>query len=449
VTTRGTIAGVAARLLAERGPLEAAELGRALAEAGATRSRDTARTVAAALGPDTRFSRLDDGRWAHLPSVLDGAVLAHRLSGSEAAGEVVELDPDLTPIAPLVTPGLQLVGGGTLRRGRADDWNQATGPSGWLGGAEEATLIGFRLRGGRLELGTLSEPGGETRMAAHRLVAAARARLVALEPLFDQPAAHVGRLVVELLVELPRLLDQPLGPLGGLLESAGLEVRGSLIGHKGTDWSAWDPGAADEPSAALGDARRRHPGGGLGREPEGAAGPHPALGDIVVPPPPGELDEAGAEALAIAVGAVALFGRDGRPPADDVAASLAQVLSYPRVADALAAEAQRDPALEQFLAPIAAAASGRSGAAPRFLLAVCAEARGDRDTAQALLAEALSADPAFAPALLRAARYAGERGDTDAVLALLARAGVELEPAERRRLERFARNGDGGRAPDG
>jgi hypothetical protein len=33
------------------------------------------------------------------------------------------------------------------------------------------------------------------------------------------------------------------------------------------------------------------------------------------------------------------------------------------------------------------------------------------------------------------------------VLALLARAGVELQPAERRRLERFARNGEGNRPP--
>jgi tetratricopeptide (TPR) repeat protein len=155
----------------------------------------------------------------------------------------------------------------------------------------------------------------------------------------------------------------------------------------------------------------------------------------------------GAEALAIAVGAFALFTQDGQVPSGADAEGLARVLSYPRVAEALAAETGRDPSLERFLEPVAAAGGGRAAAAPRFLLALCAEARGDRALAEQRITQALDADPTFVPALLRAARYAGERGDTDAVLALLDRAGVELEPAERRQLARFGHNGRGGRPP--
>ncbi|HKE99626.1 MAG TPA: hypothetical protein VKG45_11915 [Actinomycetes bacterium] len=441
---RPTIASSAARLLTEHGPLASGELGRLLAAAGVVRARDPVRSVAQALGPDARFTRLDDDRWAWLPAVLEGAVLTHRLSADEAETEAVRLEPDLAPLAPLAIAGLALVAGGSLRR-LADDWQRAAGPAGWLGEAPAGTLLGFRLRDGRLELGTLPEAGVGSRLAARRLAAAARARLAGLEPLFEQPVTPVWRLVVEALAELPMLLFEPVDPLGELLDAAGLEVRGGLVGHHGTDWSSWEPGTGQHAGGPPGEeteldqARRRHPGAGeRGRHPAGRRSGHPAE----------ELDEVGAEALAIAVGAFALFTQEGQVPSGADAEGLARVLSYPRVAEALAAEAGRDPSLEQFLEPVAVAAGGgRAAAAPCFLLAVCAEARGERGLAEERIAQALKADPSFAPALLRAARYAGERGDTDAVLALLDRAGIELEPAERRQLARFGHNGRGSRPP--
>jgi hypothetical protein len=425
------IVTAASRVLGERGPLAPEPLAQALAGLG-VRSDGPGNGLLAPLETDPRFLRLDDDRWAYLPALLDGAVLTHRLGKDEVEAGAVRLDPDLTPLAPLLggEDGLALAAGGRLRRGPGA-WELAAGPAGWLEGAEAGTLLGFRLRGERLEVGTLSENDLRGGLAGKQLTAAARDRLADLAPLFDQPVAHVGRLVAELLARAPRLLESPAGPIGELLNGSGLAVHGALAGRPGTDWSAWsaEPGRSHEahPSGTAGDdARRSHPvgkGPGLGRSPSR----------------PPALDETAREALELIVGGIALAST-GWEPAPGEAAGLAGALSLPGVAEALSDQAGQDPEMERFLTVVEAAAEGATAAAARFLLAVCAEGRGDRAGAEAGLGRSLDADPGYTPALLRAARYAGERGDTDGVLALLARAGVELTPAERRRLARFGRD---------
>jgi hypothetical protein len=366
--TSTPIVGAAARLLNEHGPQPVDELAHALGGSG---PRPSAGAVETALGGDRRFLRLDDGRWAFLPSLLEGAVLVRRLTAADVEAEAVELDPDLAPLAPLLDgDGLPLAAGGTLRRG--SDGDRVTGPAGWLEGATAGTLIGVRLSGGRLEVGTLDEGAIGAQLPARRLVAGATARLAGLEPLFDEPATHVGRLVTELLAELPRLLDAPPGPLGEVLTAGGLEVRGGLVGRRGTDWSLW--AAGDD-----GDATASHPAA---------------------------LDETGREALDLVVGGLALAAT-GWELEPGHAADLAHALSWPGVAETLAEQVRADPSsaaeLEAFLAPIAGT-PGAGAAAPLYVLAVCAEARGDGALADDRLAAALAADPGLIPAVKLAAR---------------------------------------------
>jgi hypothetical protein len=365
--TSTPIVGAAARLLNEHGPQPVEELVHGLGGSG---RRPSAGAVETALGGDRRFLRLDDGRWAFLPGLLEGAVLVRRLTAGEVEDEAVLLDPDLAPLAPLLDgDGLPLAAGGTLRRGA--DGDRVAGPAGWLEGATAGTLIGVRLSGGRLEIGTLDEGAIGAQLPARRLVAAATARLAGLEPLFDEPATHVGRLVTELLAELPRLLDAPPGPLGEVLTAGGLEVRGGLVGRRGTDWSMWTAGGDDE----------AHTGGTA-------------------------LDETGREALDLVVGGLALAAT-GWELEPGHAADLAHALRWPGVAETLAEQVRADPdsaaELETFLAPMAGT-PGAGAAAPLYVLAVCAEARGEGDLAADRLAAALAADPDLTPAVRLAAR---------------------------------------------
>jgi hypothetical protein len=42
------------------------------------------------------YQPLTDGRWAHLPSLVDGRVFTHRLTADEIEHDVLEVEPDLT-----------------------------------------------------------------------------------------------------------------------------------------------------------------------------------------------------------------------------------------------------------------------------------------------------------------------------------------------------------------
>ena len=58
--------------------------------------------LAEVLDQDTEpFMPLADRRWAWIPGVLDGRIFTHRLTAVEAAGDVLVLDVDLTPLAVL------------------------------------------------------------------------------------------------------------------------------------------------------------------------------------------------------------------------------------------------------------------------------------------------------------------------------------------------------------
>lgn len=435
--TRPTIAEVAASVLTERGPLLPDALGSAVAELGGTRARDPRRAVARALSGDARFQRLDDGRWAFIGAVLDGAAFTHRLSAEEARTERIAIHPDLTPLAPLLHKGLRLATGGVLRRGGARrgrrtlrrwerlpaGWDQVGGPPGWLAGAVAGELIALRLVGKEVRVERRTAPAVDSHVAAERLVEAARIRIESTRAGFQNAVpAHIGRVVVEALVYSPRLLRQPVPPLGEVLTRGGLEVHEDLVGYPGTDWSEWeDPWETLWSDLEDGDQDALQRGAELG------------------------LDEEGVEALELVLRALALFEREAVEPDGELAADLARVLSHPGVAEVVAANVLREPKLQRYLEPIARAATGRMAAAPLFLLACGAEASGEPAAAERLLRQALQADPAFRPALLEAARYASDRGDAARALDLVVRAGIHVDDPQRWVLERIVRAAPVGR----
>ena len=66
---------------------------------------------------DRPYLPLDDGRWAHLPSLLNGRIFTHRLTADEAGHDVLEVDPDLSLLRLLTEfpGGERLAGGGASR----------------------------------------------------------------------------------------------------------------------------------------------------------------------------------------------------------------------------------------------------------------------------------------------------------------------------------------------
>jgi hypothetical protein len=131
------------------------------------------------------------------------------------------------------------------------------------------------------------------------------------------------------------------------------------------------------------------------------------------------------------------------PWARAVVAELLDQLEDPAVAEALLAEAVgvgtegrhrprghgREPADQ----------GAQKGAKPslRWLQAKAVERLGNPEEAEGLLREVLTMDPGHEPALYDLARYASDRGDAEAGLGLLRRAGAPADDGLVQLLERF------------
>ena len=84
-------------LLIDRGPLPTDELVEALRAAGFTFSASPEDDLYDELELHNRddLTTLLDGRWAHVPTLLDGRLFTHRLSGDEIEQDVLAVYPDL------------------------------------------------------------------------------------------------------------------------------------------------------------------------------------------------------------------------------------------------------------------------------------------------------------------------------------------------------------------
>ncbi len=415
-------------VLAERGPLELGELARLVAKRGATRAKRPEVSVRRAADREPRVLPLLDGRWVSVPAVLEGAALTHRLDQDEADGEMVPLDPDLGPLAPLAIGGLRLVSGGDLEL--CSDAH-LHGPSGWLGGLGPGELVALRVRGGAVEVGPAQVPAEVEDLGVRRLLAVVERELSKLGTPGEgglAAALPLALVVLQAMVEAPGLLRRATVPLGELLAGAGFETRSWLVARCGADWREWDEILGDG-----GDPQDEDLGDGDGEE--------ATIADVA-----GMLglDQRAVEGAAMIVGVIELCAH--QPGALEelrgvagLAGRLAQVLGVEGVAELVREFGLGQPAAEGLLRAVAEAAPGRLRAAPTWLLARVAEQHGDAVAAEALDLLAAESDPGFAPALLDAARAAEDRGDARGARQLLLRAGVDRDDVQLHRVEHYVR----------
>jgi len=447
---RKTIADAVFQLLAEYRALPADELGRLVAAAGLTRSAHPTRAVSRALNNDPRFRRLTDGRWAAPGQLLNGSTLTHRLTTEEAGRAALSLSPDLSPLAALARGGLLLRDGQSLSFAwdaeardltGADTDAALVGPPGWLE-HEAGTLLHVRITGAILRLTRGPEPRAASRLTVRRLVERVRSELAnqaATGMHFLPPAVSLEDVVLDTLVDEPGFLDQPLPPLGEALDGGGLETHRGHVGLPGTDWGPfdefmslddenwddeWDEDLDDEASPFAGaDTHEVETRDELNARMTEAFGLEPH--DV--------------EGVGIVLGAYELSQRLGGFEGSETYAKLAPAFAFPGIAKVLAIHAWTDPDFEPFVAAVVRSARGRDAAGAHFVLAACAETRGDVREAERLYHLALHADPAHGLALTEIARYETDRGNYAEALRDLRAAHVPPDDPERAWLEDLVR----------
>ena len=94
--------GTVKRLLIDRGPLSATELLKAAQESGSDLGPSGEEALLAELhGSAGGFTRLDDGRWAHIAEPGHRRVVTHRLTQPEIVHDALTITPDLVLIPAL------------------------------------------------------------------------------------------------------------------------------------------------------------------------------------------------------------------------------------------------------------------------------------------------------------------------------------------------------------
>ena len=149
------------RQLGQSGPLTAAELTERLQAHHPGLTAEQVERELRARGDAHETA----GGWVSLLALADGAVLSHLLGAEERKAGVLAADGDLDLWARLADEGLPLAGGGMVRTRWAfgaqelpgDASTALAGPDGWLEAFEDDTILTLRLRGGALEVGSLTE----------------------------------------------------------------------------------------------------------------------------------------------------------------------------------------------------------------------------------------------------------------------------------------------------
>ena len=191
-----------------------------------------------------RFITIDDERWLDLHALLDGRCLTHRLSAAEAAAVVIPLSPDIDIATLPFDIAIPFADGTSGSVVFADDLDEIdpnlaealdggglTGPTGWLAGAGEGTVIGVWFDTGTLTCRP-AEPDLTLTTTAAEALSGVFAGLVDDD---DGPVDLIELMVTWLLAD-PGALRTPHEPLAVLLEAVGLESRGDYVGREGSGW---------------------------------------------------------------------------------------------------------------------------------------------------------------------------------------------------------------------
>jgi hypothetical protein len=359
---------------------------------------DTA--VDAVLDHDPSIMMLPPDLVVHVPTILDGAVLTHRLTAFERSEGCVDAGADLAALLHQSDP-LQLESGGEVEL-ESDPYGDGAvfGPDGWLEDFEAGTLLAFQLDGNILSISAVAEPEPPWGAAMD----AARA---AYDREVDQPWLPVGadEIVVGMLLENPGILATPTVPVSELLAHAGLEQRGTEFAHDDSVWRA------ARTLARLHAIFERLDEGRRGR-----------AADVLE-----AFDASERVAAALHNALVAL--RDH------------QILSV--VTDLLLDLDDDVDQLDEvayFAADLLGAARRpREGAPAQWLMAVISERRCDPLAGLAYLELAVKADPEFLPAVDRLAWYLSDRGDARGAVRLWRSLGVsEADSDDLREVVPFA-----------
>lgn len=343
-----------------------------------------------------------DGTVASTAALLDGAVFSHRPTEAEWEHGVLHVTPDLGAIDFDAGDGLEFEGGGKMELcfpsdGEAgpDENGSYVGPTGWLAPCHAGEVVCLRPRGGTVsvEIGASLGSGRTEEEALRRAFEARRVEGVGVEP---------HDLVMEALCHDPTLFQEPVAPVGELLDRVGLERRGAWMGRRGEDW---------EPPGFRFMARERSKlatGWGFG----------PCCDDAF-------------DTVLEAWGDQVITGRRVAPL--DIR-TVARALSHGSVAPAfceyvLGGHDHGSETLRS-LAAVLSSAPGKLAAPGLFLQALESERSDETLAAEAHVQRAVLADPDYGLALAELAWYAADRGDGGRAASLLRRAGVRADDPE-------------------
>ena len=372
---------------------------------------------------DRPYLPLDDGRWAHLPSLVDGRVFTHRLTTDEVEHDVLEVDPDLS-LMQLLTEfpgGERLANGGVVGFShsgapRSDDIRVIPDsalaelgslilPAGTLAGLDvrAGDLVGVRHGADGIEIAAIRD--------AATVPESVRSYVVGILADDEEPT-EVSSLVGLVLADVPDAFANPVPPLSELLLGWGVGYRDGLLAPPGFEWDGWRPRR---------EARRLTEHYGLPDDEAHAAvilltyirSVVSAADDVAAPTPLPDPED------------IACLGHLVEPP-----------MAYAIAEEMLGSDPVRTgtglvAAADSLLAKADRPARG----ALHWLRARGFEYLGDIASAEEQLRAADRLDPDFYPAALDLARLANDRGDAAAGLALLSRVPEELSPFLRSVLE--------------
>ena len=473
---RETLGDVAISVLRAYPTRTTAEIAAVAVARRATKAKDPEASVRRSLRWDGRFVPVGTDGWV-LRERVAAVPVTHRITPDEAASGTLAVGIDLGTLQTLIIGGLETPDGTRLQvvRGRTAflatgvDANLALrGPADWPG-FPAGTLVAATAVGRAVHLREVPEPSAADRMRGRQLVAITRDVLERTgSGDLGGPFASMFEVFASLVAADGEAVDRHLPPLTEVYEGSGLITHRGWVGLPETDWQTLDD--------AVARMRRHWAGANLGDDDDAldevndddALDDDDALGryrtpaldqpdadradaDDVDREPPGfddrTLDELidrhglpGDEAKALGV-ALDLFvvwdvpGPLGTPPAASVSMrrKLADLVSIPRVAFALADYATTDPRFERFSADLWASTTGRSeGAGPAYLLGAIAESRGDVALAERRYREALAVDRWCVQADLGLLGLEIDRGDYAPALSRMRRLEFPEDEPDRR-----------------
>jgi tetratricopeptide (TPR) repeat protein len=447
-----------AEILTEQGPTTEERLLVELRARGGELAETSVETLEAALEEDdARLMTLTDGRWAWLPALLAGRVFTHRVSARKVEHDLLDLTPDLAPLAMLIeeteiygrlTDGSPVTvvlasfdSHALAERDVPEDLSDDDGSlllsPGQLArlGVAEGDLVGLRLTAAGLALERIPAA-----VAAPETLESLRKRLDAV--LREREPVEVDEAIWTVCAEDPALFTEPLPPLGEILETVGLSRHGDWLAPDGFDFAEWRTDSYqrlvmsrydlsdDEALAVIATVTMY----------EQVA----EMFDAVLAAQDAGDDTAAASITADLAAAVESSGSSTERDADyrDALRSVATLLTEPAVADAVLTETigsdEDGAAALGLFAEMLESLAPRTARAPlRWLRAKAFERLGRIEQAEAMYEAAEALDPDWPPTLVDLAWYAGDRGDAARGLSLLRRADAPPEHPLVQVLEHF------------